>query len=99
MKNNLSILLVAGIVLCTASAAYARPDTRAMTCSQTRALIQSNHAVVLTTGANTYDRFVRQFGVECDWPEIPISISVPTRDGGCWVYRCGEPASNLALPD
>jgi hypothetical protein len=99
MKNNLSILLVAGIVLCTASAAYARPDTRAMTCSQTRALIQSNHAVVLTTGANTYDRFVRQFGVECDWPEIPISISVPTRDGGCWVYRCGEPTSNLALPD
>ncbi|MBW8908492.1 MAG: hypothetical protein JF620_05615 [Mesorhizobium sp.] len=95
MKNNLSILLVTGIALCSASVAYARPDTRAMTCSQTRALIQSNHAVVLTTGANTYDRFVRQFGVECDWPEIPISISVPTRNGGCWVYRCGEPASNL----
>jgi hypothetical protein len=50
----------------------------------------------LTTGANTYDRFVRQFGNECDWPEVPISTTVPTKDGGCRVYRCEEP---INLPD
>jgi hypothetical protein len=83
-------------MLCCASAAYARPDTRAMTCAQTQALIQSNHAAVLTTGANTYDRFVRQFGNECDWPEVSISTTVPTKDGGCRVYRCEEP---INLPD
>ena len=62
-----------------------------MTCAETQALIQSRHAAVLTTGPNTYDRFVRQFGNECDWPEIPMSVTVPSRDGQCRVYRCAEP--------
>ncbi|UCI06234.1 hypothetical protein [Mesorhizobium sp. B1-1-8] len=86
-----SIVLVAGVILYAANAAQARPDTRAMTCAQTQALIQSRHAAVLTTGPDLYDRFVRQFGNECDWPEVPISVSVPTRDGPCRVYRCEEP--------
>ncbi|RUU06292.1 hypothetical protein EOD23_14270, partial [Mesorhizobium sp. USDA-HM6] len=58
-----SIALVAGMVLWTAGAAAgARPDTRAMSCAEAQALIQSRHAAVLTTGPNTYDRFVRQYG-------------------------------------
>jgi hypothetical protein len=84
-------ILSAGTMLCAAGAAYARPDTRAMTCAQTQALIKSDHAVVLTTGPDTYDRFVRQFGNECDWPEVPISTTVPAKDGECRVYRCEEP--------
>jgi len=95
--RSLSIILAAGTVLWAVADAHARPDTRAMTCTQTRALIQSRHAAVLTTGHGTYDRFVRQFGDECDWPEIPISVSVPTRDGRCFVYRCGQPT--LTFPD
>jgi len=48
----------------------ARPDTRAMTCTQTRALIQSKHAVVPDQPVGTpMTAFVRQFGIECDWPE------------------------------
>ncbi|MDX8482677.1 hypothetical protein RFN28_30090 [Mesorhizobium sp. VK24D] len=95
--KSLSIAFVAGTVLWSASAANARPDTRAMTCAETQALIQSRHAAVLTTGPNTYDRFVRRYGNECDWPEVPMSISVPTRDGQCRVYRCEEPV--LDFPD
>ncbi|TIO88480.1 MAG: hypothetical protein E5Y00_05125, partial [Mesorhizobium sp.] len=64
--KNLTTALVAGTILWTAGAADARPDTRAMTCGETQALIQRRHAAVLTTGPNTYDRFVRQFGNECD---------------------------------
>ena len=90
------IILWAGTILCTVSAAYARPDARAMTCAQTQALVETDHAVVLTTGPNTYDRFVRQFGNECDWPEVPVSTTVPTEDGACRVYRCEEP---INLPD
>lgn len=86
----------AGAMLCNVSAAYARPDTRAMTCAQTQALIKSDHAAVLTTGPNTYDRFVRQFGNECDWPEVPVSTTVPTKDGECRAYRCEEP---INVPD
>ncbi|TPN81952.1 hypothetical protein FJ987_25265 [Mesorhizobium sp. CU2] len=89
--KNLSILLVAGTIVCVAGAAYARPDTRNMTCAETQALIQSRHAAVLTTGRDLYDRFVRQYGNECDWPEVPVSMTVPTRTGGCRVYHCAEP--------
>ncbi|WP_246677421.1 MULTISPECIES: hypothetical protein [unclassified Mesorhizobium] len=89
-------ILLGGTMLCAASVAYARPDTRAMTCAQTQALIKSDHAVVLTTGPDTYDRFVRQFGNECDWPEVPVSTTVPTKDGECRVYRCEEP---INFPD
>ena len=52
--------------------------------------------MVLTTGPDTYDRFVRQFGNECDWPEVPMSITVPAKDGECRVYRCEAP---VGLPD
>jgi hypothetical protein len=89
-------ILWVGTLLCSASAAYARSDARAMTCAQTQALINTDHAAVLTTGPDTYDRFVRQFGNECDWPEVPISTAIRTKDGECRVYRCEEP---INLPD
>jgi len=89
--KSMPIGLVAGTILLAAGGADARPDTRAMTCAGTQALIQSRHAAVLTTGPNTYDRFVRQYGNECDWPEVPMPVVVPTRDGPCRVHRCEEP--------
>ena len=49
----------------------ARPDTRDSR-QQLQQLIQS-HWVVKTTGPNTYDRCVRRFGNECDWPDVPMS--------------------------
>ncbi|TPJ29449.1 hypothetical protein FJ425_09495 [Mesorhizobium sp. B2-7-2] len=70
----------------------ARSDTRKMTCEQTQALIQSQHAAVLSTGPNTYDRDVRRFGNECDAPDVPMVDYVPTGDGRCMVYRREEPA-------
>ncbi|TGP27232.1 MULTISPECIES: hypothetical protein [unclassified Mesorhizobium] len=88
--KSLWIALVAGTMLWTAGAADARPDTRTMTCTETQALFQGRHAAVLTTGPNTYDRFVSQFGNECDWPDVPMSVAA-TRDGPCRVYRCEEP--------
>lgn len=88
-------LMTAAILLAAAGLAEARPDTRTMSCDQLRQLLQSRHAVVLTTGPNTYDRYVRQFGNECDWPEVPMSAYVPTLDGSCPVYRCEEPVTNF----
>jgi hypothetical protein len=82
----------AAMIVAATNFADARPDTRTMTCAETQALIQSRHAVVLTTGANTYERYVRQFGNECDAPYVPMVDYVPTRDGQCMVYRCEEPA-------
>ncbi|TIP06190.1 MAG: hypothetical protein E5X76_08135 [Mesorhizobium sp.] len=82
----------AAMIVAATDFADARPDTHTMTCAQTQALIQSRHAVVLTTGANTYERYVRQFGNECDAPYVPMVDYVPARDGQCMVYRCEEPA-------
>jgi hypothetical protein len=88
-------LTTAALMLAATGLAEARPDTRKMTCPQLQQMIQSQRAVVLTTGPNTYDRYVRQFGIECDWPEVPMSAYVPTRDGSCPVYRCDEPMTDL----
>ena len=83
--------VVAAVLLAVPTTADARPDTRTMTCEKTQHLIQSNRSAVLATGPNTYDRYVRQFGNECDWPEVPVATTVPTRDGRCRVYSCQEP--------
>ncbi len=87
------------VLLVTATTAYARPDARKMTCQQTQRLIQSNRSAVLTTGPNTYERYVRQFGNECDWPYVPVATTVPTRDGECRVYWCREPLLDFNMPD
>jgi hypothetical protein len=89
------VSLTAAITLAATGLALARPDSRTMTCEQVRGLIAGRRAVVLTTGPNTYERYVRQFGNECDWPEVPMSAYVPTRDGNCPVYRCEEPVGGL----
>lgn len=90
-----TLLTAMGVVLAATGLADARPDSRSMVCAQVRAMIQNHRAVVLTTGPNTYDRYVRQFGNECDWPEVPMSAYVPSRDGDCPVYRCEEPVNNF----
>jgi hypothetical protein len=96
MPARLPVLLMSlGAVLAATAAAEARPDSRGMSCAEIRAMIQSRRAVVLTTGPNTYDRYVRQFGNECDWPEVPMSAYIPARDGHCPVYRCEEPVDNF----
>ncbi|RNJ47349.1 hypothetical protein B5V01_24765 [Mesorhizobium erdmanii] len=96
MSARLPVLLMTlGTMLAATAAAEARPDSRGMSCTEIRAMIQSRRAVVLTTGPNTYDRYVRQFGNECDWPEVPMSAYIPTRDGHCPVYRCEEPVDNF----
>ncbi|TIT80205.1 MAG: hypothetical protein E5W56_10555 [Mesorhizobium sp.] len=83
--KSLAIAFLAGMAVCVTSVADARLDAR---------VIKSHRSVVLTTGRNTYDRYVRQFGNECDWPDVPTAASVPTRDGQCRVYRCQEPTFN-----
>ncbi|MGX9178093.1 MAG: hypothetical protein EOS23_28550 [Mesorhizobium sp.] len=84
-------LTSAAVTLAFTTLAQARPDTRAMTCQQTQALIQSHGSAVLTTGPNTYALYVRRYSNACDWSEIPAVGFVPTRDGQCLVHRCREP--------
>ena len=87
----LTTAIAALSVLATASAGFARPDARAMTCGQTQALIEQQRAVVITTGRHTYERFVAYNGY-CYHPEVPRITFISTRDNNrCPVYHCERP--------
>ncbi|GLS43428.1 hypothetical protein GCM10007884_14130 [Methylobacterium brachythecii] len=75
-----------------ASAASARPSTTQMTCAQARDVVLRQGGVVLGTGGQTYDRFVRDRSF-CEPTEIGRRAFVPARDTPqCFVgYTCYEP--------
>ena len=80
--------LVTAALVAAAGTAFARPDTRSMTCEQTQRLIIRSGAVVLTTGPHTYDRYVSGYGY-CSRPEAPVRTYVRTKDySDCPVYNC-----------
>ncbi len=82
-------LVFALSVISTAVLAQGRPSTTAMTCQAANALVVSQHAIVLGTGGDTYDRFVSDQGV-CPKGLITKPAFVPAADTQqCMVgYRC-----------
>jgi len=79
--------MVAALLVAAGSAAYARSDARTMTCSEIQALLQRDGSAVLTTGANTFDRYVSGQSA-CTGTEVARARSVAASDGQCQVYRC-----------
>ena len=77
------------LAVLAASPAQAMPSTLQMSCSQATYLVASRGAVVLRTGPNTYDRYVRDNGF-CTRAEIAVPEWVPTADTArCFIgYRC-----------
>ena len=84
----------AAVLTSGAVQAQGRPSTLAMSCGQAQGLVRSTGAIVLSTGAHTYDRFVAN-GSFCTPDEETIPTWAPTRDTRqCMVgYRC-EPRRN-----
>jgi hypothetical protein len=81
------IALAGAALMAATAAASARPDARAMSCGEVRSLIRNQGAAVITTGRNTYDRYVRNGGM-CDYPSVAAQTTIPTRDGSCPVLQC-----------
>jgi hypothetical protein len=77
------------IVFTTGALAQPRPSTVRMTCAQARSTVLSRGAVVLSTGPNTYDRFVSSRNY-CEINESLESVWAPTADTPqCFIgYRC-----------
>ena len=75
--------------------AQSRPDTRKMTCPDVRKLVETRRSVVLSTGDNTYDRFVWT-AQSCARGELTVPAYARTLDfTGCHIgYTCQAPASN-----
>lgn len=74
-----------------ADAQSRRPDTRTMTCSQVQSMIERNGAVVMTTGRNTFDRFVFTRN-SCPHGDVTRNEWVTTKDvSRCLVRICVNP--------
>ncbi|GEP00382.1 hypothetical protein [Methylobacterium haplocladii] len=87
-----SIGLVALLLATLASPAVSRPSTTDMTCAQARTIVLGAGGIVLGTGGQTYDRFVRDRSY-CEPTEVGKRAFVPARDTPqCFVgYTCYEP--------
>ena len=84
-----AIAMLTALIAGAPGLAQARPDTRAMSCEQARMLVHTSGAITLSTGANTYARFVDSQRY-CLRMEIKEPAHVPTRDANaCFVgFRC-----------
>ena len=84
-----AVLVLSLCFAASAAAAQTRPSTTAMPCSRSAALVQSQGAIVLSTGGDTYDRFVTGSDF-CVLGEFAEPAYVPSADNPqCFVgYRC-----------
>jgi hypothetical protein len=85
------LCLIVGItaLLHTGAFAQSRPLTTEMTCRQTKSLVTGSGGIVLSTGQQTYDRYVRSQAF-CLPAEFAQPAWVPTADTPqCFVgYTC-----------
>lgn len=72
-------LTLAAVLAVTSTATMARPSSLSMTCRQAQNLVASQGAVVISTGAHTYDRFVASPRF-CEFNEWANAASAPTKD-------------------
>lgn len=80
LLNKSLTLLVVAVTLGTAiSPAAARPDTRYMSCAAAVSIVQANGAVILSTGAHTYDKYVKNHAY-CNLNDVLRKAYVPTSD-------------------
>jgi hypothetical protein len=90
--------LAACIALCMASpccSAQGRPNTTAMSCAAAKNLVTRQHAIVLSTGPTTYDRYVASAGF-CQSDEVGRAAFVPSADNPqCFIgFYCVRPSLN-----
>jgi len=88
-----AVLAIAAALAAGAMPAQARPDSRSMTCAAAAAMVAQRGAVVMSTGPNTYDRYVSSLA-SCSAAEQLRPEWVPTRDQPkCFVgYTCYVPS-------
>lgn len=84
----------------TPALAQERPSSTRMTCQQAARFVLARGAVVLGTGGQTYDRYVRDRSF-CAPTEVVQRRFVPTLDNPqCFVgYRCREPSNDDWIGD
>ena len=87
--KTVSLTLVAAISFATGALAQSRPQTIGMSCGQAQFLVANRGAIVLSTGQNTFDRYVSS-QASCLSGEFTRPAWVPTADTPqCFIgYTC-----------
>ncbi|PVE23557.1 hypothetical protein DC522_15320 [Microvirga sp. KLBC 81] len=87
--KTVSLAFVAVISFTTGAFAQSRPQTIGMNCSLAQSLVANRGAVVLSTGQNTFDRYVSS-QASCLSGEFTRPAWVPTADTPqCFIgYTC-----------
>lgn len=91
-----ALILASLLVAAPVQGAFAQgfPSTQGMSCTQVQGLVQSSNSVVLDTGANTFNRFVKDVAY-CQPGEVAKPTWVPTRDvPQCSVAVCWDPSTD-----
>ncbi|MEM6848900.1 MAG: hypothetical protein AAF580_12675 [Pseudomonadota bacterium] len=78
-RATFAAVIAAIVTAFSASAAYARPDTRSMTCAGVQSFVNQRGAVVMTTGQNTFERLVSSARF-CQVAEGPTIARVQSSD-------------------
>jgi len=88
------VLIALCLLVPTMAASQGRPDARRLSCAQATALVRSSGAVVIATGAYTYDRYVSG-AQHCFRPQVTTPAWIGTADTGqCFVgYLCQDRAT------
>ena len=73
------VFFALAVTLCATSIAAARPNTTTMTCAEAAATVARAGAVTLSTGKNTYDRYVASIS-HCMPRQTTQAGIAPTRD-------------------
>lgn len=89
------ILTLLAVALAGPAMAQGRPDSAAMTCGQSVALVRQRGALILGTGPLVYDRYVSDRGF-CAPTQQAKQAFVATRDNpSCPVgFTCFEPENH-----
>jgi hypothetical protein len=89
--GSVRIAIVTLALIAMANPAFARPDTRTMTCAQAKTYVQQNKAIVMSTGQYTYTRIVSGQGF-CSSSQTTRRLYAPTVDNPkCQVgFECRE---------
>jgi hypothetical protein len=90
--------MAACLMLCAASTccfAQGRPNTLTMSCAAAKNLVTRQHAIVLGTGPDIYDRYVASQGF-CQSDEVGRAAFVASADNAqCFIgFYCVRPSLN-----
>jgi len=92
-------LLILALLVTGSAVAQTRPSTLAMTCGQNRQLVAAKGAIVLATGATTYDLYVAD-ARNCLPGQATKRSLVPARDTPyCPLQVCYDPTGDRWIND